>query len=516
MKKVVNDNELYEYMDDAINLLCNTVKKTLGPKGSNIIIDHSSFSPLITNDGVTIASNIESEDPITNTILELAKEASIKTNDNVGDGTTTTLVLLQSIFNNGLKLIKEQNINPIILKKELNVSLDKIINKLKKINKKPTQKELLNIATISANDINIGKLVYQAFAKTKSKSAINIVESTNTNDSLIFTKGYKFTTDISPYFFQEKAEIIVKRPNVLIIDNYLTDLNDIAIILNHVIQNKDNLIIIAKDYSEEIISEIITINEENNTNILLLKILEYGFKQQTILKDLELLTNSQMINTYNFVSLNNLGTSLSIKINKDAALLEFKENENIVNKIANIKKEILNCNDEYEKEFHYQRLAMFQKGLATILVTAPTLTERREKKMRFDDALCAISCASYGIVPGSGITFMKIQKNLNENSLADTILKKALSQPFQQIINNAAINDEIVNIIKKSDFNKIYNISNNEIEDIKNTLVIDPTYVLINSLTNAVSIATMLLTTNSLIINENQNNIKKINDYTEL
>ena len=175
MKKIVFGNELYEKMKSAINLLCGSVKITLGPKGNNVIIDHSSFSPFITNDGVTIAENIESEDEVVNTILTLAKEASIKTNDIVGDGTTTTLVLLEGIFNEGLKLINE-GYNPIILKKELNNYMDKLINELENISRIPTNKELFNVALTSSNDDDIAKNIYDAYLKTKSINAINIKE----------------------------------------------------------------------------------------------------------------------------------------------------------------------------------------------------------------------------------------------------------------------------------------------------------------------------------------------------
>ena len=232
MKKVVSGNVLKEKMIEAIDLLCDTVKVTLGPKGNNVIIDHSNFSPFITNDGVTIAENIESDDEITNTILELAKEASIKTNEIVGDGTTTTLVLLQSIFKEGLKVINE-GVSPIILKQEIDESLNKIIELLKSKSRKPTNNDLLNISTISSNDKKIGKLIYEAYLKTQNKDAIKIIETNDIDCSLNFIKGYNFETVIaSPYYFNEFKEINITNCKILIIDKTLEGIEEVANVLN--------------------------------------------------------------------------------------------------------------------------------------------------------------------------------------------------------------------------------------------------------------------------------------------
>ena len=210
-------------MKDAIDLLCNTTKSTLGPKGSNCIIDTSSFCPFITNDGVTIASNIQSDDKIINTILEIAKESSIKTNQTIGDGTTTTLVLLQAIFNEGLKLI-QNNINPMVLKKEITQSLNYCLTQISKYSRKPTEEDLINIATISANDNEIGKLVYEAFSKVKNKSAINVKEWDNNYNAITIDKGYEIPIDISPYFFKDSEKINLEYVHVLLINTVLENL----------------------------------------------------------------------------------------------------------------------------------------------------------------------------------------------------------------------------------------------------------------------------------------------------
>ena len=218
-------------MNVAINLLCNTVKATLGPKGNNVIIDHSTFSPFITNDGVTIASNIESDDEVINTILNIAKEASIKTNEIVGDGTTTTLVLLQSIFNEGMKLI-DNGINPIILKEELNYSLNKLIIELKKLSIKPSKSDLLNISITSSNSETIGKIITDTFLKVKNINSISINENNTNNTEVLFSKGYSFSTNLaSIYYFKDKSELYIKEPFILLFNMYLDNLEIISNII---------------------------------------------------------------------------------------------------------------------------------------------------------------------------------------------------------------------------------------------------------------------------------------------
>jgi len=516
MKKVVGGNELKEKMKDAINLLCDTVKVTLGPKGNNVIIDHSTFSPFITNDGVTIAQNIESKDEVINTILELAKEASIKTNEVVGDGTTTTLVLLQSIFNEELKLINE-GINPIILKKELEESLFDIINKIHIKSNIPKQKDLINIATISSNDELIGKIVSDAYINTKNKNAISIVESDNNKTTLRLLKGYKIETELaSPYFLKDKRNINLKNSNILLFDEKLNNLEEISLILNEIIKKNKSLIIIANDYSESVINEAISLNIENGINLFLLKTPEYGFKQRNILKDISAITNARIIEN-DIALLHDMGTITEVKIKEEETIFSFIVNERINSRIKEIEKELEYIRNEYEKNFFLKNLSMFNTCLAIIEVGATTSTERREKKMRYDDALCAIDTAKKGVIPGSGLVLLEISDNIEINNNGYKILKEALSSPIKQILENSGLdNNVIINKIREEKYKKLYNINKKEYESIKTTTVIDPTEVIVNSLKNACSIASMLLTTSNIIINEYKNNINKINDFNEL
>lgn len=508
MKKVVSGNDLRNKLQNAVDLLCDTVKMTLGPKGSNIIIDHSSFSPFITNDGVTIAENIESEDEIINTILELAKEASIKTNEVVGDGTTTTLVLLQSIFNNGLNLIND-GVNQMVIKKELDKIVEKLIIKIKKESRKCNVQEIEKIVNISANDYKIGKDIMDAYLRINNVMGIKITEGNDSYTKIQHLKGYTFETDVaSPYYFINASNINLKDVKILLIENSLYDIEFISNILNLIIKEKKNFLIIAKDYGEQFINDIMALNEELEFKIYLIKSPYYGKEEKYFYDDIKDITNCKIINC-NVVDYSDLGDIKTLNINRDYINIEFVENETITKKVNLLE------NNELD-DFNKKRISMLKNGIVNIIVGDKTITERREKKMRYDDALCALKSLDDGVIPGSGVVLYKLSKEL-ENSIGDNILKVALKEPLKIILINAGLEyEEIISNIKNNNFTKIYNVNKEIYEEIKCTEVLDSTKVVINSLTNAISIAGMLLTTNSLVINEYQNNINKMNEYNEL
>lgn len=514
MRKVISGKELEEKISEAINLLCDTVKKTLGPKGNNIIIDHSSFTPFITNDGVTIAQNIESDDETINTILEIAKEASIKTNEVVGDGTTTTLVLLQSIYNSSMEYIKKGE-NPIILKKELEIILQEILRELNNYKIKPSKDTLKKIACISANDNEIGSLVSDIYKYVENKNSIVIKEVEENTLRYKLLKGYYLDTLVaSPYFFKNNNDITFKDSFVLLYSTDLIDINEIGNILNFIIEKNSNLVIFANDYGVEFINNALSLNLNEGLNIVLLKVSEYGLKKNDIVNDLEIITNSKIIRDLNNISLNDLGFAKNIYIEKDTTRIDFDYNKRIKTHIDNIKKEEKRINDSYEKEFYLKRIAMFKKGIIELVIGSPTKIELREKRMRLDDAICAIFSAKEGVLPGSGITFLKIVSTMDNDSIAAKIFKAALQKPFFQIMENAG---EDVSLIKKNiaekNYELVYNIHSQKYEDINNTNVIDSFSVTSYSLINACSIASMLITTTSLIINERENNLDKVSEY---
>lgn len=514
MRKVISGKELEEKMTEAINLLCNTVKKTLGPKGNNIIIDHSSFTPFITNDGVTIAQNIESDDEAINTILQIAKEAAIKTNEIVGDGTTTTLVLLQSIYNSSMEYIRNGE-NPIILKKELDIILKQIIEKLSNYKIKPTKEMLNKIAQISANDEEIGNLVSKVYNYVENKSSILIKEVDQNSLKYTHLKGYILDTCVaSPYFFKNNSEMSFKNAYVLVFNNDLNDINEIGNIINFMMEKNKSFVIFANDFSQSFINDTLSLYLNEQINTCLLKISEYGIKKNDIEKDLEVITNGKVIQNSSNLTIENLGIVKNIYINKDSSRIDFSFNKNIKNYITNIKKEEKRNQDTYEKEFYLKRLSMFTKGIVQLEIGAPTKIELREKRMRLDDAICAIFSAKDGVLPGSSIPLLKIADEINKDSIASKILAQALIKPFEQIMENAGENkDEIKIAIKEKKFELVYNIHSQEYEEFNNTNVLDSFLVTTYSLINACSIASMLITTTSLIINERENNLDKISEY---
>lgn len=504
MKKVITGKELYDCEEKAIALLCGTVKKTLGPRGSNAIIDHSLMNPFITNDGVTIARNIESEDERINTLLTLAKEASIKTDETVGDGTTTTLVLLESLFKSGLAKIKD-GLNPYLLKNELDEALENIIEEIKKESKTPTEENYYNIASIAASNKNIGKLITRMYLKVG--SAIKIEESKTSETYTKIINGYSFEPLLaSPYFFNNTNEIIYKNSLILIMLKEVNEIGEISEIINYTIEKRIPLVILATDYTEEVINEVLSLNLSKITNVTLLKLPEYGLHQMEVLKDLEIISNAKIAKSSDELSLNNLGKCEEIKITKELATINNNLQSKVIKRyINNLKEKISTIDDDFELEFQSNRLSKLTNGIGIIYVGATTTTEAREKKMRFDDAFCALNCAANGIIPGSGLILLKIKENLETKNNGSIILKEALDKPFMQILENVGINpSNIYNKIKASDFNIIYNVFENKFETISKTKVIDPTTVVITSLKNAVSIAGMLLTTTSMIINEQQ------------
>ena len=502
MKMVIANKDLYKYMEDAINLLCNTVGATLGPSGNNVIINSDNASPFITNDGVTIANNIESDDKIVNTILEITKEASLKTNEVVGDGTTTTLVLLQSIFNEGIRSIKS-GADSIQLKRALDTVVEKLIIKLDNMKQKPTKKQLTAIAKTSANDNEMGNLVSEVFLKMQSKYGIRIEESTDATTYYEIKKGYNLEYDnISNLYFQKQNEIVLENAYILLLYGYLEDLEKIAEIINECIQNNKSIIIITEDYNEAINQQILLYYLKYNKNVFLFKSSFYGYQKESVATDISILTNANIVDiSYGHARHNDLGLASNVIINKNEVLIiSDLNNKTWLNKL---KKEFCSITSDYDKELLAERIAKLESGMATIYVGALTNAEKRDKIMRLEDALFAINIAKDGIVAGAGVPFLEISNSINVNSDAERIIKNALEVPFKKIIDNSAQDyDKIYKYICQNNYKKVYNYQTNNFENIHSTNILDPVEVIKTALKNAVSIAGMLLTTNSLVINE--------------
>ncbi len=517
MKKIVTGKELQENILKSIDILCGTVKKTLGPKGNNVLIDHSNFSPFITNDGVTIAKNIESDDAEVGAILEIIKEASIKTNEIVGDGTTTTLVLLESLYLNSIEYIKE-GYSPILLKKELENVLKIIIEELEKLKRKAHANDLKNIAIIAANDEKLGTLAYQVIKKVGKKEAVTIKEVSQVETKILYLKGYSSEIILaSPYFLKDVQKLNYQNTLVLIMNTPLTDLEYIGFLLNDIFKTKQNLLIIANNYSNTVVEELVSFNLNENVPICLLKIAQYGKHVYEIMKDIACITNATIIEQENNITSKDIGLADDIEITEDNIRINFKVNKKTKEYLTTLKKTINLLTNDLDEEFYTKRVAMFSKGIAQIQLASPTKTEGLEKRIRLEDALGALSVASHGILPGGGISLLKVANKLDEENVANKIWKDALTKPFEQILKNAGLNySDIQKQIEQKNYKEIFNINNNLWENILNTKVMDPFLVINQALINATSIAGMLLTTSSLIINEYKNNINKESDYSNL
>lgn len=514
MKKIVSGKELQDKILESINILCGTVKKTLGPKGNNVLIDHSNYSPFITNDGVTIAQNIESEDETIGTILEIIKEASIKTNEEVGDGTTTTLVLLESIYKQSINFI-EKGESPIIIKKELNKTLEKILEKLNKQKRKASKNDLKNIAYVSAGDETLGNIAYQAMEKIKQKEGIVIKEILDNKTSISYLKGYNCETTLaSPYLLSDTKLVNYKDVYILLLNTVLTSLESISFLLNDILNNKKPLVIIANNYIENVVEEIVSLVLIEKIPIYLLKIEEYGMHTYDIMKDISCITNAKIIENENYITSNDVGIAQNIQITKENININFKVSSKSNCYLKKLKKESKEIDSDLESNFYEKRITMFYKGTAEIKLGAPTKTEWLEKRMHLEDAICALSVSNKGILPGAGISLLQVSSEIESITSADKIWASALKKPFEQILENSGLNYlEIEKQVEKKNYNSIYNISTERWEEINQTNVVDPFLVIEHSLINATSIAGMLLTTTSLIINEHKNNLNKEDEY---
>ena len=501
MKKVISGKELQSVMSEAVNLLCDTVSSTLGPTGNNILINNSETSPFITNDGVTIASNIESDDQRINTILEIVKEASLKTNELVGDGTTTTLVLLQSIFNLGLKEIKAGT-NKIILKNELLSYIDKITEEINKLKYEPTKEDLLNIALTSTNDIKIAKITTEIFMNTKSKYSIKLEESNNELTYSINKKGYNISiNNISSMYFSKQKRIELRDVKILILKGYLDSLESINDIINDTLMNNTKLIIFVEGMNENIKNEVL-VYYFNNQNIYIVELEEYASHRDKIEEDISLLTDCSIKNIdYETVNYNDLGTINNIIIKQDEIII-MNENKKSIELVEKLKSELKENRSEYEKDFINSRISKLETGITTIYVGGTTKSEKKEKIMRYEDAICALETSTNGIVTGEGITYLKVCNTLKSDSVASLILKQSLEKPFEKVIDNLGLDYNLIkkNIIDRN-YEYIYNYKINDYISINKCNIIDPADVIIYAFKNALSIAAMLLSTSSLVIN---------------
>lgn len=504
MKKIITGEELVEKKRQAINLICNAVGSTLGPTGNNVLINNSEQAPFITNDGVTIASNIESEEEDINTILEIIKEASLKTNELVGDGTTTTLVLAKSILNQGLEEIKKGMI-PIVLKEELLTLSEKIEKEIEKKKKTPQEKDYYAIARTASNSKEIGDYLTEQFLKMKNTSSIRIEEGDKEHTYSVLRKGYTMEiNNISSLYFQKNKKIVLEDCIILILKGYLESLEPIHEIIEESVERKRPLIILTEEMDNTISQELLTYFLTYQYPVLAIPLPDYASHREKIESDIQILSKATIKNIeYEKVFIQDVGIIPKVEITKEEITLEVGKVPETL--IKNIQEELKETKEEFEKEFIENRLSKLTDGILTIYVSAPTKTEVKEKRMRYEDALKSLSVAKEGVVPGEGLLFLELSEQLQEKTIAEKILKKALQEPFLQIIENTGKNkEELFSLIEKENYQKIYNFSTNQLENKETTLILDSVKVIQTALKNAISISSLLLTTNYLVINEKE------------
>ena len=519
-KNIVFNQQARAALKSGVDQLANAVKVTLGPKGRNVILDKKFGSPSITKDGVTVAREIDLEDPIENMGAQMLKEVASKTADIAGDGTTTATVLAQAIFNNGLKNVTA-GANPMDIKRGIDKAVEKIIENLRSqaIEVDDSNEKIEQVATISANnDSSIGKLIAEAMAKVKKEGVITIEEAKGTETSVKLVEGMQFDRGyISPYFVTdtEKMEAVFDDPYILIYDKKISIMKDFLPLLEKVVQTGKPLVIISEDIDGEALATLVVNKLRGSLKIAAVKAPGFGDRRKAMLEDIAILTGGTVISEEQGFKLENtdisqLGRAEKVTIDKDNTTIVSGKgsSDTITARVNQIKAQIENTTSDYDKEKLQERLAKLSGGVAVIYVGAASEVEMKEKKDRFDDALNATRAAvEEGIVPGGGIAYIRALDALegfngvNEDETTGiAIVRRALEEPLRMIVANAGIEGSIiVQKVKeeKDDFG--FNARTEQFEKLYKAGVIDPAKVTRVALENAASIAAMLLTTECVV-----------------
>ena len=525
-KEIRNGEDARKALLNGVNKLADTVKVTLGPKGRNVVLDKSFGAPLITNDGVTIAKEIELDDPYENLGAGLVKEVSIKTNDIAGDGTTTATVLAQKMIKEGVKNIAAGG-DTMAIKRGMDKATEVAVEELKKISSVVNGKEdIARVASISANDEEIGNLIADAMEKVSKDGVITIEESKTSNTEVKVVEGMQFDKGyISPYMVTdtEKMEVVMDSPYILITDKKISSIQEILPLLESLMQQSGKLLIIADDIEGEALSTLILNKLRGVLNVVAVKAPSFGDSRKDILQDIAVLTGATVITEdlgleLKDTTVENLGRAKQIKVQKDSTIIVGGNgnSDELDSRIKQIKANISETSSEYDKEKLQDRLAKLAGGVAVIEVGAATEVEMKEKKLRIEDALSATRAAvEEGIVSGGGIAYINIipevEKLLTEVSeeekIGVKIVLSALEEPVRQIAHNAGLEGAIIiDNVKKSKVGIGFDAKAEEYVDMKKNGIVDPTKVTRSALQNAESIASMILTTESCVVNKKEKN----------
>lgn len=517
MKEIKFSEDARQSMKKGIDKLANAVKVTLGPKGRNVVLDKKFGSPLITNDGVSIAKEIELEDPYENMGAKLVAEVANKTNEIAGDGTTTATILAQKMITEGMKNVTS-GANPIELRKGIEIAVKEAVKELKNMSVIVDSKDKISqVGAISSADLEIGNFISEAMEKVGNDGVITIEESQGLETELEIVEGMKFDRGyISPYMVTDTEKMIsnLENPLILVTDKKISNIQEILPMLEEVVNNSKPLIIIADDFENESTQQLVVNKLRGVFNVVGVKAPGFGDRRKAILEDIAIMTGAKLITSdlgYELkdVTMQMLGTASKVTVTKDNTVIVGGkgEKEEIKNRASQIKALYNDSTSEFDKEKLQERLAKISGGVAVIKVGAATESELKEKKLRIEDALNATKAAvEEGIVAGGGTALVqiinKIEKLNYDNDIQTgiNIVKKALEEPARQIAENAGMESSIIiSKLKESELGYGYNAAKNEWVDMVKSGIVDPTKVTRSALQNAASIAGLFLTTEAVV-----------------
>ena len=520
-KEIKYGIEARKALEEGVNKLANTVRVTIGPKGRNVVLDKSYGAPLITNDGVTIAKDIELEDAFENMGAQLVKEVAAKTNDVAGDGTTTATVLAQAMINEGMKNLAA-GANPIVLRKGMKKATDCAVDAIAHMSEKVTGKDqIAKVAAISAGDEEVGQMVADAMEKVSNDGVITIEESKTMKTELDLVEGMQFDRGyISAYMAtdMDKMEAVLDNPYILITDKKIYNIQEVLPVLEQIVQSGSKLLIIAEDVEGEALTTLIVNKLRGTFNVVAVKAPGYGDRRKEMLKDIAILTGGQVISEELGLELKDttmdmLGRAKSVKVQKENTVIVDGEGakEDIDARVAQIKAQLEETTSEFDKEKLQERLAKLAGGVAVIRVGAATETEMKEAKLRMEDALNATRAAvEEGVVSGGGSAYIHASKKVAElvktlsgdEKIGAQIILKALEAPLFHIAYNAGLEGAvIINKVRESEVGTGFDAYKEEYVNMIDAGILDPAKVTRSALQNATSVASTLLTTESVVAN---------------
>ena len=524
-KEIIFGEEARKALQSGVDQLANAVKVTLGPKGRNVVLDKKFGAPLITNDGVTIAKEIELDDPFENMGAQLVKEVSVKTNDAAGDGTTTATVLAQALICEGMKNVAA-GANPMVVKKGISravtTAVDTVIANSQKVS---GSRDIARVATISAGDEMIGTLIAEAMEKVSADGVITVEESKTAETYSEVVEGMQFDRGyITPYMATDtdKMEAIIDEPLILITDKKISNIQEILPLLEQLVQAGRKLVIIAEDIEGEALSTIIVNKLRGTFTCVGVKAPGFGDRRKEMLQDIAILTGGQVITEELGLELKNatpdmLGTARQVKIGKENTIIidGAGEKAEIAARVAQIRNQIETTTSDFDREKLQERLAKLAGGVAVIKVGAATEIEMKEKKLRIEDALAATKAAvEEGIVAGGGVALINaipavkalLEETAGDEKTGVSIVLKSLEAPVRQIAANAGLEGSVIidKILTSGKVNYGFDAYNEEYTDMLDAGIVDPTKVTRSALQNAASVASMVLTTESLVTDKKE------------